>query len=161
MAAVSSTHCLGCFVELGALPLQRDGRGSDSLRLVLAKSVTGATDATLRNCTTYADLVTAGWVECDFSGYTAGGKALGPADRTLGYVTGSSPYKATLTVAQQTWNPAGGVTNNTPVRSALLYRDDPSTPIASCRVLGLCDTSGAASGGSYSHTFGVMTDQAT
>lgn len=160
MAAVPSTKALGCFIELGALPLQRDGAGTDNLRLVLAKSVGSATDTTLRNCATYADLVTAGWVEADFSGYSTGGKLLGPADRTIGYVTTSSPYKATLTISQQTWNPAGGAVNNTPVRAALLYQRTTSTPLSACRVLGLCDTTGSAAGGIYSHTFGVMTDQA-
>lgn len=161
MAAVPTTYGLGRFIELGDLPLQRDGLGTDNLRLVLAKSVGSATDAILRNCATYQDLLNAGWVECDFTGYTVGGKILGPADRTIAYVTGSSPYKASLTIAQQTWNPAGGAVNNTPVRSALLYRATTSTPLSACRVLGLCDTSGTAGGGTYSHTFGVMTDQAT
>lgn len=161
MAAVPSTSALGRFIELADLPRQRDGLGSDSLRLVLLKSVGGATDATLRNCVTFADLTAAGAVECDFSGYSAGGKALGPVDRTITPVTGSSPYKNQLSIAQQTWNPAGGVTNNSPVKAVLLYRPDSSTPINSCRVLGLCDTSGSASGGTYSVTFGVMTDQAT
>jgi hypothetical protein len=159
VAALPTTHSLGRFVELGELPRQRDGLGTDNLLLVLFKSVGGATDTTIRNCATYADLLTAGLVVCDFTGYAA--KVLGPADRTIGTVTGSSPYKNTVTVAQQTWNPAGGAVNNNPVKSALLYRPDPSTAIGLCRVLGTCDASGAASGGTYSHTFGVMTDQAT
>lgn len=167
MAAVPSTSALGRWAELGELPRQRDALGSDSMRLVLAKSVTGATDTALRNAVTYADLVTAGWIECDFSGYTAGGKALGPADRTVTYGTGAgpnytTPFKTILTIAAQTWNPAGGVTNNTPVKAALLYRPDPTTAITACRVLGTCDTSGnAASGGTFTCTFSIMTSQAT
>ncbi len=164
MAAVPSTHALGRMIELGDLPRQRDGTGSDSLLLVLFKSIGAATDTTLRNSVTYADLLTAGAVACDFTNYSP--KVLGPADRTIGYGTGTAPnyttpFKSTLTIAQQTWDPAGGAVNNSPVRAALLYRDDPSTALGSCRVLGLCDTSGTAAGGTYSITFGVMTDQAT
>ena len=160
MAALPCTNTgLGRFIELGSLPRQRDGLGTDNLILALFKGVGGATDTTLRNCATYAAMLTAGAVACDFTGYAP--KVLGPADCTVSYVTGSSPYKAILTVAAQTWNPAGGATNNSPVKSVLLYRNDPATPIGSCLPLGICDCSGSASGGTYTHTFGAMTSQAT
>lgn len=160
MASVPCTYALGRIIELGDLPRTRDGLGSDSLLLALFKSLGAATDTTLRNCATYAAMLTEGAVECDFTNYAV--KVLGPADRTIGYVTASSPYKATLTINQQMWNPAGGAVNNTAiVKSVLLYRPTTATPIGSCLPLGICDASGGATGGTYSHTFGVLTDQAT
>lgn len=161
MAALPCTVTgLGRMIELGELPRQRDGLGTDHLILALFKSVGAATDTTLRNCVDYASMLTAGAVACDFSGYAP--KVLGPADRDITYVTVGPTFKAILTIDPQVWNPAGGITNNTPVKGVLLYRPDPATPIGSCRPLGIDDCSGgSAAGGTYTHTFSVSTSSAT
>lgn len=159
MASLVCTTSLGRFIELGELPRQRDGLGTDNLIMVLAKSVGAATDTILRNCTTYGAMITAGLVECDFTNYAP--KILGTSDRTITTVTGSSPYKGTLTIpAAQVWNPAGGAVNNSAiVKSVLLYRPTTGTALSLCRPLGFCDAAGGATGGSYTHTFGTLTDQ--
>lgn len=160
--SVPCTSALGRFVELGDLPRQRDGLGTDNLWLVLLKDVSATTDTILRNCATFGAMITAGAVEADFTNY-GGGKVLGPSDKTTSLVTGSSPYKGILTInATQVWNPAGGATNNAAiVRAVLLYRPTTGTPKNSCMPLGLDTTTGGATGGSFSHAFGVLTDQAT
>lgn len=156
----STTHGCGRFIELGQLPRQRDGLGTDNVILVLAQSIGSATDTILRNCDTFAALVTAGVVEANFTNY--GEIVLGPTAITISYVTTSSPYSASLSIATQTWNPAGGaINNNAIVKSFLLYRPTPTTPTASCYHLGMCDAAGGATGGSYTHTFGTLTSQAT
>lgn len=159
--SVPCTVALGRFIELGELPRQRDGLGTDNLVLCLAKSIGAATDTILRNCTTYGAMVTAGWVECDFTNYAP--KILGTADRTITITTGSSPYKNALSLnATQVWNPAGGAVNNSSiVRAVLLYRPTTGTALSLCKPLGLDTTTGGATGGTYSHAFGVLTDQAT
>lgn len=156
----TTTGC-GRFVELGSLPRQRDGLGTDNLILVLAQGLGSATDAILRNCTTYGAMITAGWVEATFTNYSP--KVLGPSDLSVTYVTGASPYSASLSlVSAQVWNPAGGAVNNSAiVKSALLYRPTPTTPLSSCTGLGLCDATGGATGGSYTHTFGTLTSSST
>lgn len=162
MASVPATQCgLGRFVELGELPRLRDGLGTDALAVCLAKSVGAATDTTLRNCTTWGAMVTAGLVEADFTGYAP--KVLGTADRTITYVTASSPFKATLTLnANQVWNPAGGATNNAAiVKGVLLYRPTTGTAQSLWRPLGFCDATGGATGGTYTLTFSPLTAQAT
>ena len=162
MASVPCTVTgLGRLLELGDLPRQRDGLGTDSLILCLAQSIGAATDAILRNCTTYGAMITAGWVEATFSNWAP--KILGPSDRTITYVTASSPYSASLAIpAAQVWNPAGGaVNNNAIVKSVLLYQNAPGVPLSSCVPLGICDATGGATGGSYTHTFGTLTSQAT
>jgi len=163
VTAVPCTYALGRLIELGNLPRQRDGLGTDNLLMVPAKSIGSATDAILRNCRTWADLLAAGVQECNFTGYTAGGKVLGPSDVSTGYVTGSSPYKAQLSIpTPQLWNPAGGAVNNLAIPKVfLLYRPTPSTLIGSCLHLGMNDAAGGASGTSFSHTFGTLTSQAT
>jgi len=160
--SVPCTAALGRMVELGDLPRQRDGLGVDHLLLVLLKDIGAATDATLRNCLTFGAMVTLGAVEADFTNY-GGGKVLGPADKTTSLFTASSPYKGILTIpATQVWNPAGGATNNTAiVRAVLLYRPTTGTPKSSCVPLGLDTTAGGATGGTFSHAFGTLTDQAT
>lgn len=155
MASVPNTYALGCFIEKGKLA----DAGVGNLVLVLFKSIGSATDTILRNCQTLPAMFTAGAVRCDFSSYAD--KILGAADVTISYVTGSSPYKAILTPATQVWNPAGGAVNNSPVKSALLYRANVSDPESAWFPLGTCDASGTAGGGSYTHTFAPMTDQAT
>ena len=159
--SVPCTAALGRFCELGSLPRQRDGLGTDNLVMCLASSIGSATDTILRNCTTYGAMVTAGWVECTFTNYTA--KVLGPSDLTVTSNTASSPYYNQLALnATQIWNPAGGAINNAAiVRAVLLYRPTPTTPNSSCMPLGLDTTTGGATGGTFSHAFGVLTDQAT
>ena len=163
MASVPATQCgLGRFVELGELPRQRDGLGTDNLAVTLASSVGAATDTTLRNCTTWGAMVTAGVVECTFTGYAP--KILNPADRTITYVTASSPFKATLTLNNPVvWNPAGGAVNNpTIVKGFLLYRPTTGTAQSLWRPLGFCDAAGGvAAGGSYTLTFSPLTASAT
>lgn len=156
----TTTGC-GRFCELGSLPRQRDGLGTDSLILCLAQSIGSATDAILRNCTSYAALVSAGWVEATFTNYAP--KVLGPSDLSVTFVTGSSPYSASLSIpAAQVWNPAGGAINNPAiVKSVLLYRPTPTTALSACAGLGLCDATGGATGGSYTHTFGTLTSSST
>ena len=162
MASVPATQCgLGRLIELGELPRLRDGLGTDALLVCLAQSVGAATDTILRNCATWGAMVTAGLVEATFSGYAP--KVLGTADRTITYVTASSPFKATLTLAaNQVWNPAGGATNNAAiVKGILLYRPTAATAQSLWRPLGFCDTTGGATGGTYTLTFSPLTAQAT
>jgi hypothetical protein len=160
--SVPCTSALGRFVELGDLPRQRDVLGTDNLLLVLLKSIGASTDTILRNCATFGAMLAAGAVEADFTNYN-GGKVLGPADKTTTLFTASSPYKGILTIpATQVWNPAGGATNNAAiVRAVLLYRPTTGTAKNACMPLGLDTTTGGATGGTFSHAFGVLTDQAT
>lgn len=157
--SVVCTPALGRFCELGDLPRQRDSLGTDNLILLLASSIGAATDTILRNCLTYAAMVTAGWVEATFTNY-GGGKVLGPSDKVTSLQTASSPYQAFLSIpATQVWNPAGGAINNPAiVRAVLLYRQTPSTPNSACMPLGLDTTAGGATGGTFSHAFGLLTD---
>lgn len=158
MSSVPCTPTLGSFIELGALPRQRDALGTDALVLVLFKGLGSATDTTLRGCATYGDMLALGVVVCNFTGYAP--KFLGPADKTITFGFTSPYYWRQLAVATQTWNPAGGVLNNDPIKSALLYRPATTTALADCRALAICDTSGSAAGGFYEHTFSPLIDRA-
>lgn len=157
--SVPCTPALGRFVELGDLPRQRDGLGTDNLLFVLLQSIGAATDSILRNCLTFGAMITAGAVEATFTNYN-GGKVLGPSDKVTSLQTATSPYQGFLSIpATQVFNPAGGaINNNAIVRAVLLYRPTTGTPKASCMPLGLDITAGGATGGTFSHVFGLLTD---
>lgn len=154
MASAPSTHAQGCFIQLGKQVIA----GSGNLILVLFKSVGAATDTTLRNCQSLTALLAAGAVRCDFTGYADW--VMTGADFTVTYQT-TTPFKAILTPAAKVWNPAGGATNNSPVKSALLHRASGGDPESAWFPLGICDASGTAGGGSYTYTFGPLTSQST
>lgn len=126
--------------------------------LVLFKSVGAATDTTMRNATTLAALTALGLVECDFSSYARKVLTGGGTDYSLAINT--TTFTHTLTFVAKVWNPAGGVTNNSPIKSTVVYRPTSGSADSACLPLGIYDATGAASGGTYSHTPGPLGDDA-
>jgi hypothetical protein len=131
--------------------------GNGDLVLVLFKSVGSATDTTMRNAQTLAALTGLGLVECDFSSYAR--KVLaGGSDYSI--ATNTTTFTQTITFVAKVWNPAGGVTNNSPVKATVVYRPTPGSADSACTPLGVYDATGSASGGTYSFTPGALVDDA-
>ncbi len=126
------------------------------LVLVLFKSVGSATDTQMRNALTLAELTALGLVECDFSSYAR--KVLSGSDFSV--ATDTTNFKQTLSFVTQVWNPAGGVTNNSPVKSTVVYRPTSGSADSACLPLGVYDATGSAAGGTYSHKPGDLLDDA-
>lgn len=126
--------------------------------LVLFKSVGAATDTIMRNCQHLSDLITAGLVECDFSSYARKVMATGGSDFSVAVNT--TTFTRTITFGTFVWNPAGGVTNNNPIKSAVCYRPTSGSADSAYRILETCDATGSAAGGTYSHTPGPWADDA-
>lgn len=154
MANSPNTYTLGAAVELADQAAALNGQ----LVLVMFKAVGSATDTIMRNCQHLSDLTAAGLVECDFSGYARKVMATGGTDFSVAVNT--TTFTRTLTFGTFTWNPAGGVTNNNPVKSATCYRLTSGAADSAYRILATYDASGSAAGGTYSHTPGAYGDDA-
>jgi hypothetical protein len=148
-----NTYTLGAAIELADQATAANGQ----LVLVMFKSVGAATDTIMRNCQKLSDLVTAGLVECDFSNYA---RKVMTSGTDFSVAVNTTTFTRTLTFGTFTWNPAGGVTNNSPVKSACCYRPTSGSADTAYRILGTCDATGSASGGTYSHTPGAWADDA-
>lgn len=155
MANNVSTIALGRFCQLAI----EASAGSGDLVLVLFKSVGAATDTTMRNAATLAALTALGLVECDFSSYTRKVLSGGGADYSTATID-TTNFTRTLTFVAKVWNPAGGVTNNNPIKSTVVYRPSAGSADSACIPLGVYDATGSAAGGTYSHTPGTLTDDA-
>ena len=153
MANLNNTYTLGAFIELADQATAANGQ----LVLVMFKSVGAATDTTMRNCQKLSDLTAAGLVECDFSNYARKVMASGT---DFSVAVNTSTFTRTLTFGTFVWNPAGGVTNNNPVKSAVCYRPTSGSADTAYRILGTYDATGSANGGTYSHTPGALADDA-
>ena len=154
MANNVSTYALGRFIELAA----QASAGNGDLVLVLFKSVGAATDTTMRNAQTLAALTGLGLVECDFSSYARKVLSGGGTDYTI--ATNTTTFTQTVTFVVKVWNPAGGVTNNNPIKSTVVYRPTAGSADSACTPLGVFDATGSAAGGTYSHTPGALADDA-
>jgi hypothetical protein len=153
VANLANTYTLGAAVELA----DQATAGSGQLVLVLFKSVGSATDTIMRNCQHLSDLTTAGLVECDFSSYTRKVLASGT---DFSVAVNTTTFTRTITFGTLTWNPAGGVTNNSPIKSAVCWRPTSGSADSAYRILETCDATGSASGGTYAHTAGAYGDDA-
>lgn len=153
MANLNNTYTLGAFIELADQATASNGQ----LVLVMFKSVGAATDTTMRNCQHLSDLTSAGLVECDFTNYA---RKVMSSGTDFSVAVNTSTFTRTLTFGTFTWNPAGGVTNNNPVKSAVCYRPTSGSADSAYRILGTFDATGSASGGTYSHTPGALADDA-
>lgn len=154
MANNVSTSALGRFIQLA----MEASAGTGDLVLVLFKSVGAATDTTMRNAATLAALTGLGLVECDFSSYARKVLSGGGADYSIAINT--TTFTQTLTFVAKVWNPAGGVTNNSPLKSTVVYRPTAGSADSACIPLGVYDATGSAAGGTYSHTPGALVDDA-
>lgn len=155
MASLPCTYALGKALEKATLPL-----GTDNLMVMLLQSTGLPSDTTLRNCQTVAAMITAGAVEANFTGYTAGGKVLSAVDISIVYNT--TTFTGTLSIpAAQVWNPAGGAVNNAAIaKSVLAYRPTSGAAYSAWLPLGIFDASGGATGGTFTHTVGTLVDDA-
>lgn len=154
MANSPNTYTLGAFCELADQATAANGQ----LVLVLFKSVGAATDTIMRNCQKLSDLTAAGLVECDFSSYARKVMSTGGTDYSIAVNT--TTFTRTITFGTFVWNPAGGVTNNSPVKSAVCYRPTSGSADSAYRIFATYDATGAANGGTYSHTPGTLGDDA-
>lgn len=153
MANLANTYTLGAAVELA----DQVTAGTGQLVLVMFKSVGAATDTIMRNCQKLSDLTTAGLVECDFTNYARKVMASGT---DFSVAVNTTTFTRTITFGTLTYNPAGGVTNNSPIKSAICYRPASGSADTAYRILETCDATGSASGGTYSHVPGVYGDDA-
>lgn len=153
IANTPCTYTLGAFIELA----NQATAGTGQLVCILAKSVGAATDTTLRNCQFFSAMTTAGLVECDFSSYARKVLSSG-TDYSVAYNT--TTFTATITFGALVWNPAGGVTNNSPVKGVVCWRPSSGAADTAYRPLGVWDATGSAAGGTYSFTPGTLSDDA-
>lgn len=138
MANLVSTYAKGRFVEKALLPL-----GTDNLLIVLFKSSGLPTDTNLRNYQTLAAAISGGAVEADFTNYAR--KVLTTSDITVSYNT--STFSASVDIADQTWNAAGGAVNNTLGKLLIAYRPTSASPDSAVLPLKWEDYTGSTTGG--------------
>lgn len=108
----------GRFVELQRRVVANDPTNA-VLVVVLLK--TAAADGTLKDQATLAAILAGGSVECDFTGYAR--KVLASGDLANPTVENAAD-RVVATIGTQTWNPAGGVSNNNVVKALICYDPD-------------------------------------
>ena len=127
--------------------------GTDNLLVVLLKSAALPSDTALRNCQSLAAMVTAGAVEADFTGYAR--KVLTVTSITVTYNT--TTFAASVAIANQVWNAAGGATNNTLGKLVVAYRSTSATPDSAVLPLAIHDFAGSTTGGNLTAVMGTLT----
>ena len=135
---VLGNYAKGRWIHLASLPL-----GTDNLVVVLLKSSGLPTDATIKDCQYLSQIISAGATEATFTNYAR--KVLSAPSIFIVVNTGTDVVS--LDTSDQTWNSAGGASNDTLGAFLLCYRPTSGSADSAIWLLTKHDYSQTTNGG--------------